>query len=157
MDPADTQRATACQGAVIGRHEQLLQTAAEAIHNNNNLERCRSFLLQWQLVFSQHPRLFPSDRSNIDYIIGLLRRRALLWAQAISGAGSDLQALDEFFNRFEQIFDCPNFAGCVADRLITLHQGACSVTGYMIEFETQLAEVGWNKPALLCAFKRLCA
>lgn len=31
--------------------------------------------------------------------------------------GSDSQALDEFLNRFEQIFDCPNFAGCVADRL----------------------------------------
>lgn len=48
---------------------------------DRDIDKCRGFLLQCRLVFSQHPRMFPSDAAKINYVIGLLQGRVLVWAQ----------------------------------------------------------------------------
>lgn len=78
----------------------------------------------------------------------------MVWAQASEGARPDTQMLEDLIKRFKWIFDRPNFAGCVADRLFTRRQGARSVVEYAVVFETLWAEAGWNEPVLLCAFRR---
>lgn len=119
-----------------------------------NLNKCRGFILQCRQVFSQRARLFPTELSKINYVIGLLRGRALAWAQASAGTFLGDTSLDTFLTRFERIFDRPNYAGCAGDRLFTIRQGARSVADYAVEFSTLSAESGWNEPALLCAFRR---
>lgn len=121
---------------------------------DGDLNKCRGFLLQCRLVFSQRARLFPTDISKINHIIGLLRGRALAWAQASAGTRLGDPSLDTFVARFERIFDRPNYAGCAGDRLFTIRQGVRSVADYAVEFSTLSAESGWNEPALLCAFRR---
>lgn len=37
-----------------------------------DLNKCRGFLLQCSLVFSQHPLTFPFAQSKVHYIVGLL-------------------------------------------------------------------------------------
>lgn len=121
---------------------------------DGDLSKCRGFVLQYRLVFVQRARLFPSDTAKINYIVGLLRGRALAWAQASAGSQLDSLPLDEFLSRFERVFDRPNPAGCAGDRLFTLRQGRRSVANYAVEFGTLAAESGWNEPALLCAFRQ---
>lgn len=67
--------------------------------------------------FSQRARLFPTDLSKINYIIGLLRGQALAWAQASAGTHLGDTSLDTFLACFERIFDRPNYVGCAGDRL----------------------------------------
>lgn len=45
--------------------------------------KCRSFLLQCSLIFSQKHISFASDPAKVQYIIGLLRGRALDWVTAL--------------------------------------------------------------------------
>lgn len=66
---------------------------------DGDLSKCRGFVLQCQLVFSQRAHLFPTDRAKVNYIIGLLRGRALAWAQASAGASFDSLSLDAFLAR----------------------------------------------------------
>uniref|UniRef100_A0A3B3DMB5 DUF4939 domain-containing protein n=1 Tax=Oryzias melastigma TaxID=30732 RepID=A0A3B3DMB5_ORYME len=49
---------------------------------SGDLSRCRGFLLQCRHVFLQRPATFSSDKSKVLYVIGLLRGRALDWAEA---------------------------------------------------------------------------
>lgn len=51
---------------------------------DSNLDQCTGFLLQCRLVFSQWSRLFPTDESKKNFVIGLHRGRALRWARASS-------------------------------------------------------------------------
>lgn len=71
---------------------------------NGDLDKCRGFLLQCRLVFSQRLLWFASDEAKINYIISLLRGRALVWVQA-SSSGMNLSSLsyDEFVERFKSI------------------------------------------------------
>ncbi|KAI9999902.1 hypothetical protein NQD34_011745 [Periophthalmus magnuspinnatus] len=43
---------------------------------------CRGFLFQCRSVFQQRPARFPTDASKTRYVCGLLRGRALQWAEA---------------------------------------------------------------------------
>ena len=121
---------------------------------DGNLDKCRGFVFQCGLVFSQCARLFPSDNFKINYIISLLRGKALAWAQANASARLDSLSLAEFLTRFKRVFDRPNHAGCAGDRLLTLRQGGRSVAEYAVEFGTLATESEWNEPALLCVFRR---
>lgn len=48
---------------------------------SGELEKTRGFLLQCDLTLSRSPRSFSDDAQQISYIIGLLRGRALRWAE----------------------------------------------------------------------------
>uniref|UniRef100_A0AAY5KLT4 DUF4939 domain-containing protein n=1 Tax=Esox lucius TaxID=8010 RepID=A0AAY5KLT4_ESOLU len=55
------------------------------------LNKCRGFLLQCGLVYRQKPQSFATDSSKVHYALGLLRGRALVWAEAVY----ELAARDE--------------------------------------------------------------
>lgn len=123
---------------------------------DGDLIKCRGFVLQCRLVFVQRARLFPSDTTKINYIIGLLRGRAQAWAQANAGAQLDSLPLEEFISRLERVFDRANHAGCAGDRLFTLRQGRRSVADYAVEFGTLAAKSGWNELAAIRSYDTVC-
>lgn len=94
----------------------------------------------------------PSDENKINFMIWLLRGRALAWAQAASSR-ERLGALPfkEFAKCLERMFD--RHARCASDWLFSLRQGARSIAEYAVEFGTLAVESGWNDPALQSAFK----
>lgn len=47
-----------------------------------DVAKCKGFLLQCSLVFARQFNTFSSDCAKVSYIIGLLRGRALEWAEA---------------------------------------------------------------------------
>lgn len=77
---------------------------------DGDLNNCQGLILQCLLVFSQRARLFPTEPSKINYVIGLLRGRALARAQASAGTRLGDSSLDAFLAWFERIFDHPNYA-----------------------------------------------
>uniref|UniRef100_A0A8D3CDT3 DUF4939 domain-containing protein n=1 Tax=Scophthalmus maximus TaxID=52904 RepID=A0A8D3CDT3_SCOMX len=56
------------------------------------LNKCRGFLLQCGLVFQQKPQSFSTESAKVHYVLGLLRGRALVWAEAVC-TDQHLQAL----------------------------------------------------------------
>lgn len=191
MDPADTQRALASHGTLLGSHEHLLRALLESSAATNramadlaaqvsvlshapapvaspgqrevrvvdpepyygDLERCRGFLLQCRRVFQQQPLSFAVDEAKKNYLIGLLRGRALAWAEAMS-CRPDFATYS--YGRLEEslkvVFDRPGRSHLVSTRLLALRQGNRSVAEYSVEFWTLAAESGWNDPALSGVF-----
>lgn len=103
-----------------------------------DVDKCWGFLLQCRLVFLQRSRLFVSDEAKINYVIGLLRGRALACAEASSAHTpcTHLYTLefDQFVKCFERIIDQPNHSGYTSDQLFTLQQGNRTVSEYIVTF-----------------------
>uniref|UniRef100_A0A9J7X318 DUF4939 domain-containing protein n=1 Tax=Cyprinus carpio carpio TaxID=630221 RepID=A0A9J7X318_CYPCA len=118
-------------------------------------EECSGFLLQCSLLFEMQPQLFPSDRAKIAYIISLLSGRALQWAWSVWDAqGPITNLLTAFVAHFKEVFgQSPNKLS-VNDQLFQLRQGQSSVNDYAFQFHTLAATSGWNKAALITAFRQ---
>uniref|UniRef100_A0A3B3ZY85 DUF4939 domain-containing protein n=1 Tax=Periophthalmus magnuspinnatus TaxID=409849 RepID=A0A3B3ZY85_9GOBI len=71
---------------------------------------CRGFLFQCLSMFQQRPARFPSDAARIRYVCGLLRGRALQWAEA-KFSNSDLDSTDfeTFLTDFKLVFGHPHY------------------------------------------------
>uniref|UniRef100_A0A3P9LFM5 DUF4939 domain-containing protein n=1 Tax=Oryzias latipes TaxID=8090 RepID=A0A3P9LFM5_ORYLA len=73
-----------------------------------DVEACRGFLLQCQLICQQAPRFYQTDHSKITLIINSLRSKALQWAQAFLSANPISHLFYErFLGEFRLIFDQP--------------------------------------------------
>lgn len=94
----------------------------------------------------------PLSFAQVNFLIGLLRRKALTWAQSMS-ARTDLGDItyDELEDNFKMVFDHPNHAGTDTECLFEIRQGAHLVVEYAVDFWTMAVD-GWNKPALQGAF-----
>lgn len=115
--------------------------------------KCRGFVLQCRMIFQQFPYAFRQDASKIAYVVGLLRGRALVWAEsAWSMSDSSWDTYDEFIRDFKAVFDFPDHAGNAGSRLMALRQGARSVADFSIDFRLLAAESGWNETALCTVF-----
>lgn len=91
-------------------------------------------------MFSQRPLVFSSDAAKINYVIGLLRGKALAWEQASSlRMYLNTLGIDTFVKWFECIFNRSNYSGSASDHLFTIQQGSRLVTEYATELGT-LAE-----------------
>ncbi len=93
-----------------------------------DLDRCRGFLLQCSLVLCQQLSL----QSEVHYVMGLLRGRALAWAEA-ENSNHVVTALS---------FKC----------LLNLRQGSRSVADFSVEFRTLVVDTKWNDEAFRGAF-----
>lgn len=93
--------------------------------------------------------------ARVNFLIGLLKGKALRWAQALSDC-TDLGTLtfDELENNFKAVFDHSNHAGTATEHLFTIRQGPRSVAEYAVDFWTLAVDAGWNEPALEGAFRR---
>uniref|UniRef100_A0A3B4AIZ6 DUF4939 domain-containing protein n=1 Tax=Periophthalmus magnuspinnatus TaxID=409849 RepID=A0A3B4AIZ6_9GOBI len=63
---------------------------------------CRGFLFQCRSVFQQRPARFPTDAAKTRYVCGLLRGRALQWAEArFASSALDNTDFEIFLNEFK--------------------------------------------------------
>lgn len=116
---------------------------------------CRGFLFQCETVFSQRPNAFASDVNKIQYMCGLMRGKALRWAEAkFTSKKMNEISYDEFIKEVKCVFDHPDYQFDASSRLMTVMQGQRSVSDYSIEFWTLAAEVDWTDQALRAAYKR---
>uniref|UniRef100_A0A3B3HMM2 DUF4939 domain-containing protein n=1 Tax=Oryzias latipes TaxID=8090 RepID=A0A3B3HMM2_ORYLA len=71
-------------------------------------DHCRGFLLQCTMVFSQQSSMYSSDEAKIAYMTGLLRGRALEWAEAfLANQSSAVLSFQDFMSQFKLIFETP--------------------------------------------------
>lgn len=121
---------------------------------SGELGKSKGFLLQCSLAFRRSPRSFPDDASKISFIVGLLKDRALRWAETIVDEENISSLLfDDFIELFKQTF-CPKLGEEVASKRIwDLRQGNKSVADFAVEFRTLGTAAGWNEPALKGAFQ----
>uniref|UniRef100_A0A3B5RFK8 DUF4939 domain-containing protein n=1 Tax=Xiphophorus maculatus TaxID=8083 RepID=A0A3B5RFK8_XIPMA len=86
--------------------------------------KCSGFLLQCALVFGRSPQSFRDDASKISYVVGLLRGKALKWAEAIINESSvHRYSYDDFIESFKQVFDMAASREDASKRLWELRQG----------------------------------
>uniref|UniRef100_A0A3Q2PBR9 DUF4939 domain-containing protein n=1 Tax=Fundulus heteroclitus TaxID=8078 RepID=A0A3Q2PBR9_FUNHE len=72
---------------------------------SGEIGKCGGFLLQCSLVFGRSPHSFLNDRDKVSFIVGLLKGRALQWAEARFGGDLQLQiSFDTFISEFKQTF-----------------------------------------------------
>lgn len=91
---------------------------------------------------------YASDISKIQFMLGLLRGKALTWAEARFAGRSFLA----FFKEFHRGFAAPVVPFCASTRLFALTQGRRSVEEYVLEFRTLAAEVNWTENSLSASF-----
>lgn len=122
---------------------------------HGEVEKCRGFIFQCRKVFRQRPVSFASDATKINYMLSLLRGRALAWAEAHdTSVDYNTIRFEDFSDQLSAVFDYPNYVGTAANRLLSLQQGPRTVADYAIEFRTLAAEAQWNEKALTAVFIR---
>lgn len=120
---------------------------------SGQMDKCRGFLLQCAMMFQQRPQTFVSDQSKIQYLLGLLRGRALAWAEAVYSSQSvGTWSYEDFVQRMKAVFDHPDYQGNASNRLLNLRQGNRSVADYSVDFWTYSADAKWNEEALRGVF-----
>uniref|UniRef100_A0A1A8BFW1 CCHC-type domain-containing protein n=2 Tax=Nothobranchius kadleci TaxID=1051664 RepID=A0A1A8BFW1_NOTKA len=116
---------------------------------------CRGFLLQCNLAFQRSPESFATDAAKISYIVGLLRGKALRWAEAKSRSPNFLAGpFTEFLSEFNLTFDKSEPASELAKRLWNLRQGKQSVADFAIEFRTLASASTLDEDSLKGAFSQ---
>uniref|UniRef100_A0A8C6LVF1 Gypsy retrotransposon integrase-like protein 1 n=1 Tax=Nothobranchius furzeri TaxID=105023 RepID=A0A8C6LVF1_NOTFU len=116
-------------------------------------EDCRSFLLQCRLAFERSPAAFRSDSAKISYVVGLLRGRALRWAEAKSHNDSFLHgSFRDFVTEFTQTFGSEESISDIRRKLMKLSQGRRTVADLAVEFRTLAARTTWDEDALIGVF-----
>ncbi|XP_070401394.1 uncharacterized protein [Nothobranchius furzeri] len=116
-------------------------------------EECHSFLLQCRLAFERSPAAFRSDSAKISYVVGLLRGRALRWAEAKSHNDSFLHGLfNDFVTEFTQTFGSVESVSDIRRKLINLSQGRRSVADLAVDFRILAARTTWDEDALMGVF-----
>uniref|UniRef100_A0A3Q3ALY7 Gypsy retrotransposon integrase-like protein 1 n=1 Tax=Kryptolebias marmoratus TaxID=37003 RepID=A0A3Q3ALY7_KRYMA len=134
-----------------GHFREVLSPTPE--HFSSEIGKCAGFLLQCSLVFARSPQSFVEDSAKISYIIGLLRDKALKWAEAkYSFRAIQLTSFVQFIEDFEQTFGVRHNETEITQKLWRLKQGQRSVAQFAIDFRTLDATSGWNEPALKGGF-----
>ena len=88
---------------------------------------CRGFMLQCRFVFTQQSRTFASDNARVAYTVGLLRGKALVWAEAWLHRRSAQVSYEHFMEEFKRIFDHPVYTRDVVQRMLSLCQGSSRI------------------------------
>ena len=114
---------------------------------------CRPFLVQCSLAFELQPSAFPTERSQVVYIVSLLAGRARDWGTAeLEKESAICSSVKLFSDELRKVFDHVTHGREVALGLFNLAQGGRSVSDYSIQFRTVAAESNWNAASLFDAF-----
>lgn len=71
---------------------------------SGDLGKCRGFLMQCAMMFSQKPLTFSSESSKICFVLGLLRGQALAWAEAMhSNNQLERMSFDVFMGKLRSV------------------------------------------------------
>uniref|UniRef100_A0A8C1QPZ5 DUF4939 domain-containing protein n=1 Tax=Cyprinus carpio TaxID=7962 RepID=A0A8C1QPZ5_CYPCA len=84
---------------------------------------CSGFLLQCSLYFKLQPHLFVTEQVKVTFIISLLSRRALQWAEILWNSQSPwIHSLDSFVKHIREVFSLSTMEITVNDELFQLRQ-----------------------------------
>ncbi|KAK9539595.1 hypothetical protein VZT92_004692 [Zoarces viviparus] len=104
---------------------------------------------QCGFVFNQQPRTFALDNAKVAFTVGLLRGKALFWAEAwLNRRSPNRVPYELFLEEFKKVFDHPVYTRDVVQRLLSLRQGSTSAAEYSVDFQILATESGWDKEAL---------
>lgn len=102
--------------------------------------RCKGFLLQCSLFISQQPALYTNDESRITIVCSLLTGRALKWATTVWKNDHPMfTSLEEFLQRFHEIFEHAEGGKEAGELLLALRQGKQTAAEYTLTFRTLAA------------------
>uniref|UniRef100_A0A667YAA5 CCHC-type domain-containing protein n=1 Tax=Myripristis murdjan TaxID=586833 RepID=A0A667YAA5_9TELE len=112
-------------------------------------KKCKQFLLQCSLVLGQKPLTYATSESQVQYVVGLLRGKALDWATAVWEVSPGVfKSFPLFIDEFKKVFEHSVQSQEAASKLLSLRQGSRSVAEYSIEFRILAAGSGFNDSAL---------
>uniref|UniRef100_A0A3B3C1P6 Retrotransposon gag domain-containing protein n=1 Tax=Oryzias melastigma TaxID=30732 RepID=A0A3B3C1P6_ORYME len=112
-------------------------------------DHCRGFLLQCTLVFTQQSATYSSDGAKTAFVVGLLRGRALEWAESFLYAHrTNPLPFQVFLDHFKQVFETPEKHPDSSRKLFALRQDKRSVADYSVDFRILATEAGWDGKAL---------
>ncbi|KAK3506694.1 hypothetical protein QTP70_015432 [Hemibagrus guttatus] len=154
--PAPTPPAITSADTVTASSAPLCSSPmAQPAPYSGSVEDCNGFLLQCSLVLEMQPHLYPTERSQVAFVITQLRGQALLWAESLWSQDSPVtQSYAGFVEHFKEVFGKPSWDSSVGEELCKLQQGTLMVTEYAIQFRTLAAKSGWNEQALLAASRQ---
>lgn len=116
--------------------------------------KCRSFLLQLQLVFQAQPLHFSSDAAKVTYAATYLRGSALSWFAPYL-ENNDLSITHNYTNFIHElsaVFGDPDRIASAERTLMTLEQKNHPAYQYASEFRRVMHETKWNEEALASIF-----
>ncbi|KAK3505820.1 hypothetical protein QTP70_019745, partial [Hemibagrus guttatus] len=117
-------------------------------------DRCRGFLRQCEVFFSQHPEMYHEDGTRCAFLLSLLTGKALEWACAVWDADPLIRSSFSYFaGMIQEVFQYPAGGKDISLQLMELRQGSDSVADYAIKFRTLAAQSGWNEAALWAVFR----
>ncbi|KAL0150076.1 hypothetical protein M9458_054735, partial [Cirrhinus mrigala] len=117
-------------------------------------EECSGFLLQCSLVFTMQPALYPTDQTQIAFIISLLTGPALQWAETLwLQEGPATRSIRAFTAHFKEVFGQSDSDFTAGEQLYHLKQGTMSIQEYSLKFRTLAAASGWNERSLLTTYR----
>ncbi|KAK3561109.1 hypothetical protein QTP86_028317, partial [Hemibagrus guttatus] len=154
--PAPTSPAATSANTVTTSSAPLyVSPMAQPVHYSGLVEDCNGFILQCSLVLEMQPHLYPTERSKVVFVISQLCGRALLWAESLWSQNSPVtQSYAGFVDHFREVFGKPSWDSSVGEELCRLQQGKLTVPEYTLQFWTLAAKSGWNKQALLTAYRQ---
>ena len=122
---------------------------------DGNRANVRGFVTQVRLVIQQRPLTFATEKSQVGLVGSLLSDDALKWFNPL------FEKNDEILNNFETFvaallarFDDPARAATAARKLSGLKQGQRSVPAYATDFQSLLADAGYDERAACHFFRR---
>ncbi|KAL0177702.1 hypothetical protein M9458_026596, partial [Cirrhinus mrigala] len=127
---------------------------ARPVPYSGRVEECNGFLLQCSLVFTMQPALYPTDQSQIAFIISLLTGPALQWAETLwLQEGPATRSIRAFTAHFKEVFGQSDSDITAGEQLYHLKQGTMSIQEYSLKFRTLAAASGWNERSLLTTYR----
>jgi hypothetical protein len=121
--------------------------------------KLRTFLAQCRIVFLNHPRRFPDDRSKTLYAGSYLSGIAQDWFEPftrdVGEAALVLENWPHFQERLEKVFGDSNAVATAEYRLSTLRMKETDhISNYITRFRTYAADLHWDDSPLKFAFRR---
>jgi Ty3 transposon capsid-like protein len=116
--------------------------------------KCRSFILQLQLVFQAQPLHFSNDAAKVTYAATYLRGSALSWFAPYL-ENNDLSITHNYTNFIQElssVFGDPDRIASAERTLMTLAQNNRPAYQYASEFRRVMHETKWNEDALASIF-----
>lgn len=134
------------------------QASAPDKFDGSKADKLRPFLAQLNIVFLNHPRRFPTERSKVLFAGSYLSGTAADWFEPIIEEGSkESLMLDNwvlFKERLTKVFGDPN-AEATAEHNIELlvMKDSEAIAGYITRFRTEAARLKWDDAALRHKFR----
>lgn len=115
----------------------------------------RAFLAQCTMFFESRPAEFPTDRTRVTFILGLLRGRAARWSiPMVENNDPILNNYGNFLDQFRAHFDDPIRTITASREIRRLKQGGRRVGDYIADFKMWAGDLNWNQEALIDQFRQ---